>query len=79
MDRLEEKIDKIGTDVAYMRGQWDEAIPNMKKMVITHGEEISALKVANENIKTKIGIIGVLSGVFGTGIVEWAFKHFPIK
>lgn len=72
---LEDKIDKIFGDVAYMRGKWDEAIPALQNTVKDQGKDISDLKTAQANTAGKSGIIGAIGGSIVSAFFLWIFKR----
>jgi len=76
MATLEEKIDKIAEDSAYMRGRWDSTIPSLQRLIEDHEKRIQANEKTTENITTKVGLAGALSGTIFSAIIMWIFKRF---
>ncbi len=75
---LEEKLDKIAEDTAYMRGKWDATIPPLVEEIVSHRASISKMKVRQGRLTEKVGLIGLFSGAIGTGTVEWVLKHLHL-
>lgn len=68
---LEEKIDKIAQDVSYMRGKYDEAIPQLQEAVLEHGKSINTLQSKQENMAGKASVIGAIMGAVGGAILSF--------
>ena len=74
----EGKIDKILQNVSYMRGQWDSTIPALTVKVDAHTNDISSLKISQENIKTKVAIAGGFAGLAVATVFNWIASHIKI-
>lgn len=68
MATLEEKIDKIAENVSYMRGKYDEAIPQLQEAVLEHSKCINSLQSKQENMAGKASVVGGIMGAIG-GVV----------
>lgn len=76
MEALTEKIDKIASDVSYMRGKYDEAIPQLQNTVKLHDTSIIELKQNSANITGKASIIGGIIGFIGSVILSFFSNKF---
>lgn len=75
-EAIETKIDRIATDVAYMRGQYESTIPDLKKVIDDHSRRINGVEQTQANIKGKVAIISVAGGGVMSVIAMWVKSHF---
>lgn len=70
---FEQKIDRMATDISYMRGKWDEAIPALQTTVKEHGVAIVTLEKSQSNLIGKSGVVGALAGSAVGAFFSWMF------
>lgn len=76
MESLVAKIDKISQDISFMKGEQSEYLPNIKAMLKNHEERIVAQEKSSENIKTKVGFAGAISGGIMSILVAYIISKF---
>lgn len=72
---LEKNLAQIARDSAYMRGQWDATIPDIKRLLELHSGKIGMLENVQANMIGKAGIAGVLGGGVVGLVFTWIGKH----
>lgn len=70
------RIDKILENSSYMRGQWDATIPRLVERVDIHETRLDTQGRQIENVTTKAGIFGAISGTVLSAFLMWITRKF---
>lgn len=83
MDNQSSTIEKISSDLSYLRGRFDTIIPELQRsnqglntMLDVHSKQISELESDQNFIKGKVVVAGGLAGIILSVAITWIGKHF---
>lgn len=71
-----DKIDKIVSDVSYLRGRFDIVIPQLQDVQKSQGMSIVDIKSKQDNMTGRVGIVGIIMGAIGGAILSFLTSKF---